>query len=71
VSGFSVPLHRRLRCDASGKEYTRFLRRGVPDAHGMMKCPLCGKGVTLRVKESTGQAVVIPGSSQKTENKAR
>lgn len=60
VSGFSIPLHRRQRCDASGKEYTRFLRRGMPDANGMMRCPVCGKGVTLRVQESTGQAVVIP-----------
>ena len=60
MSGFSIPLHRRQRCEASGKEYTRFLRRGVPDAHGMMNCPVCGKGITLRVKEPTGQAVMIP-----------
>ena len=60
MSGFSISLHRRQRCEASGKEYTRFLRRGVPDARDMMRCPVCGKGVTLHVKESTGQAVVIP-----------
>jgi hypothetical protein len=60
VSGFSIALHRRRRCDASGKEYTRFWRSGQPDAHGMLRCPVCGKGVTLRVKDSTGQAVVIP-----------
>lgn len=60
VSGYSIPLHRRQRCDASGKEYTRYLRRGVPDANGMLKCPVCGKGVTLRIQESTGQATVIP-----------
>ena len=56
----SGALHRRQRCNASGKEYTRYLRRGVPDANGMLKCPVCGKGVTLRIQESTGQAMVIP-----------
>ena len=60
MSGFSIPLHRRQRCDASGKEYTRFLRRGMPDANGMMRCPVCGKGVTLRPKETGGNSVVIP-----------
>ncbi len=60
MSGFSIGLTRRRRCDASGKEYTRFLRRGVPDENGILRCPLCGKGVALRVKEETGMAVVIP-----------
>jgi hypothetical protein len=60
MSGFSLSLNRRQRCDASGKEYTRYLFRGAPDAHGKMKCPVCGKGVTLRVKETAGPAVVIP-----------
>lgn len=48
MSGFTVALNKRHRCEASGKEYTRFLRRGVPNAHGMMNCPLCNKGVTLK-----------------------
>ncbi len=60
MSGFSIALNRRQRCDASGKEYTRFLRSGVPDKSGMLRCPVCGKGVALKVKESTGMAVVIP-----------
>lgn len=60
MSGFTIALNRRKRCDASGKEYTRFLRRGVPDQNGLLNCPACGKGVTLCVKESTGEAVVIP-----------
>ncbi|MEQ6436241.1 hypothetical protein V8Z74_14600 [Comamonas sp. w2-DMI] len=60
MSGFSIPLSRRQRCEASGKPYTRYLRAGVPDEHNMLNCPSCGKRVTLRPKDSTGQAVVIP-----------
>lgn len=60
MSGVSLALNRRRRCDASGKEYTRFLKSGTPDTHGMLKCPVCGKGVTLRAKEAVGQPVVIP-----------
>lgn len=60
MSGFTIPLARRSRCDASGKEYTRYLRRGQPNGHGMLNCPMCGKGVTLRPKETGGDAVVIP-----------
>lgn len=60
MSGFSIALHRRHRCDASGKEYTRYIRRGVPNEHGMLNCPECGKGVFLKVSKSTGMAVVIP-----------
>uniref|UniRef100_A0A6H1ZIL1 Uncharacterized protein n=1 Tax=viral metagenome TaxID=1070528 RepID=A0A6H1ZIL1_9ZZZZ len=60
MSGFSIALSRRRRCEASGKEYTRFFNRGVPDANGLLNCPACGKGVTLRVKDGAGQAVMIP-----------
>lgn len=60
MSGFTILLARRSRCDASGKEYTRYLRRGQPNEHGMLNCPMCGKGVTLRPKETGGDAVVIP-----------
>lgn len=60
MSGFTVALNRRRRCEASGKEYTRYLRRGVPDQHASLSCPACGKGVTLRSKEPSGPAVVIP-----------
>lgn len=60
MSGFSIALTRRHRCEASGKEFTRYLRRGQPNAHGMLSCPVCGKGVTLRPKEANGAAVVIP-----------
>ncbi len=60
MSGFTIPLARRSRCDASGKDYTRDLRRGQPNEHGMLNCPMCGKGITLRPKEAGGIAVVIP-----------
>ena len=35
MSGFTIPLARRSRCDASGKEYTRYLRRGAIPATGL------------------------------------
>lgn len=60
MSGFTVPLQRRHQCDASGKDYTKFFRRDVPDEHNMMNCPSCGKRVTLRKKDTTGKYVVIP-----------
>jgi hypothetical protein len=60
MSGFSIALHRRQRCEASGKEYTRYLRRGIPNLNGLLNCPMCGKGVTLRAKEPSGAPVVIP-----------
>lgn len=34
----------RSRCEASGKEFTRYLRRGQPNEHGMLNFPMCGKG---------------------------
>lgn len=60
MSGFTIALTRRRRCDASGKEYHRYLRAGVPDENAMLRCPECGKGVTLRIKSSTGKAEIIP-----------
>lgn len=60
MSGFTVALARRSRCEASGKEYTRYLRRGQPNEHNMLNCPVCGKGVTLRANAEGGKAVFIP-----------
>lgn len=60
MSGSTVPLHHRHQCDASGKDYTKFIRRGVPNEHNIMNCPGCGKRVTLREKGGTGKFVVIP-----------
>lgn len=62
MSGFTVELTIRRRCEASGKKYTRFLRRGIPDGNGILKCPACGKGVTLRPAGdgSPGVPVMIP-----------
>lgn len=59
MSGFSISLARRRRCEASGKSYRRYLRFGLPDAHGGLNCPVCGKRVFLRGDE-TGEHVVIP-----------
>ena len=60
MTGVTIPLSRRSRCDASGKEYTRYLRRGQPNEHGILNCPMCGKGVTLLPNEPGGDVVVIP-----------
>lgn len=62
MTGYSISLARRNRCEASGKEYTRYSRSrwSQPNEHGMLSCPICGKGVTLRPKETGGNAVVIP-----------
>lgn len=60
MSGLTVPLQRRHQCDASGRDYTTFLRHEVPNEHHIMKCPGCGKRVTLREKRDTGKFVVIP-----------
>lgn len=64
-SGYSFSLVRRRRCDASGKEFMRYFRRDVPDENRLMRCPACGKGVTLRMKESSGEYVVIPRHLEK------
>lgn len=65
MSGYSIALVKRRRCSASGKSYKRYLRRSDPDENGMLRCPECGKGVTLRVDESTGQVVMIPRHLEK------
>lgn len=61
MSGFSVALNKRNQCEASGKDYKRFLRSfNRPGEDGRLSCPMCGKGVTLRPKSDTGELVVIP-----------
>lgn len=60
MSGLTVPLQHRHQCDASGRDYTAFFRRGIPNEHNMMNCPCCGKRITLREKGNTGKIVVIP-----------
>lgn len=60
MSGITVSYLSRRRCPASGRDYTSFVRRGVPDEHHMLNCPEYGKRVTLAVKPASGKIVVIP-----------
>lgn len=58
MSGFTVSLYRRRYCEAGGKELARYWRALPPGQNGIAKCPVCGKGVTLR--EVDGKPSVIP-----------
>lgn len=61
MSGFTISIRQKRRyCEASGRDYTVFIRRDRPDEHNMMNCPMCGKRVTLRLKVASGKMAVIP-----------
>lgn len=60
MSGITVSLMKRRYCDAGGRDYTAYFRRDTPDEHKRMRCPACGKRITLKIKASTGLPSIIP-----------
>lgn len=60
MSGHSISLYKRRRCEASGRNYTSYGLRHMPDENGKITCPACRKRVSLRQSSRTGKLTAIP-----------